>query len=602
MAIRFPGESPTILHPPTHRDLDFPGEVKILTPYSRSGVDEARVDTHHRAPGDSRPNRPASPFPFLHLPIELQQAVAAQLQADPATLASVRAIEGLRVANREVRAIIEGDAGTQFKHSINRKLINAVNGLPAVDPSLCSVAVLQLVKPAKRQEALKRAFLIQTHEEPLQALTDWAARLPALSEAERHALVSFATGPQDPDLEEQTADLIGHMGTGLHVLNPGQHQALVNTILRLGGDGRSLAILHFGEGLKALDPPLRNELVQATLAMEDADWSSQAICGLAKGMDALTAPQCTALAKAALSIQNQTFLADAITAIGPHLGLLQPEERALVISKAFSLNNPNEQQACINAITQGLANVDHRAFPEVLAQLRSNVSTLPEQARANFIHWCGTGLAPLEKGSAGHGLYQALFEDALAIGDVAHKSHAIAGLANGLPALSTYGRGQLVSATLTVGNEEDKCDALAALLKNHASLTDDQQSDVFEALLALSDTHRSIAIRSLGSSAGFLTPAQREQLVASTLALDDELEKSWAIAGLGKASTHLTDSQKDQLIDATANMADDESKASAIEGLASMGGARRVRVIDCALTLSTAHQINAFNALAEHMA
>lgn len=635
MAIQFPGGR-TILHPPTNQDHGSAGEVNRLPPDAGTKKTTTVAATKHRAPGTPRPAVPISPFRLADLPVELQEAVSREVQANRNMLQGARTIEALMAANKHMCAIIVNDTKNVSRRELNKKIFDAVHGLPLESLSTCALSTLQLVNPTRRREALNMALSDHHDVHKLGALVEWASRLPALSKAERKALVDFAITFDEPYLEAYIGDMIGSMGSGLHVLDPEQHRDLVDTILKMENDAKSLAILHFGKGLHSLHDDMKKALFNATLLLEDADHSRNAICGLAQQPNALKPSQYTRLAQAALTIEDEEFLTDTLHALGPHLASMHPAEQNSLIEAAFSLTDLDGRARVISELTHSLVKFDNTQYTEVLAQLTSKTAHFTDQYRAGFIYACGAQLKSLPPPTDDR-VHHNLVNDALAIPTQAHLSRAIEGLANGLPHLNSRDRDRLVSATLALTAEEHRRDALTGLIKNQECLTEDQHTSLFEAMMEMNDEDKAIGISNLGTAIGSLTLPQRDQLVTVTLAMEDETEKSWAmanltkaiahlndsqrsklvdaavtmeneanqaeaIASLGRGNAHLTDSQRDVLVNATSNMNDEETKTQAIEGLASIQGKHRGPLIDCAQTLSIDNHLKALHALTEHMA
>lgn len=561
----------------------------------------------HQSPENSRPAMPM-PCWFMNIPIELQQMVAREVLRDPNKIRRATNMEALLATNKSIKKNLEYNAknatanATARKHTMDKTVLKEIYNLLPTQLSTAPVSTLQLLKATKRMEALNMALSETDEEERLTILSNWAQRLPALSEDEQKKLINFASEFEDPDFEDHIADLIGNMGSGLHVLDSDQHTALVEKILDMEGSGQGRAILGFGEGLHSLDADLKRVLINATFYIENDEHLSDAICGLAKGFDALTPIQCTDLAKAALTIQNETFFADALRALGPYLALLQPTEQNALIHGACNLPDPDKRSSAINALTKSLTKLENNQYIDLLRDLGLVAANISEKHEASFIYSCGTELKASDDPNHKH-LHNALVIEALAMPEEEHRSYAIAGLAAALPILDISDRALLVTATLKLTSEQHKATALTGLLENQNNLTNDQKASLFDAMLNLPNRNKATAIFKLSTTAvGLFDLSQREHLITATLAMNNETYKSRAIAGLGKGSAHLTDSQIEQLVDATSSLADEKNMTRAIIGLAGIQGKQRESLIKCFEDeLSGKNKIKAIHALAEHI-
>lgn len=603
MAIQFPGGRPLVLplsnQQAEHSSLD-------ATP----AVATSAVEAQHQAPRGTRSTAAMLHFRMLDLPLELQQEVTRIVQADPDRIQGVSSMDALMVTCHSLREVINKDVTTQLKYKMNKKIILAVRRLPLASLSTCPPSTLKLVAATKKIEALDQAF----SDLDMKMLNNWANRLPALGKEQYKKFFDFLENNEHRLSDEHLSKFIGNMGSGFNVLSHEQHESLISMIANMDEYDQSVAIFGFGEGLHSLHEDLRQFLFHTTLHINDAQSLSIAICGMAKGFGALVPFQRTQLVKAALSIEDEELLAEdeelfaellanVLAALGPHLGLLESAEQDSMIGAAVSLTNPDNRTRVIGALTHSLAKCDDNQKINIYAKLRSKISesSLTDRNKAEFIHMCGKELKSLEH-SEGARVYQELVNDTFSILSGADRSYAIRGVADGLHFLSAYDKDRLVlDAVVPAENEEDKRDALTGLIKNQKYLTDEQQSAVFEAMLKTTNENKAIIIADLGASIGLLTPSQRQELVAATLAMDNELDKMYAMSGLGKAIKSLTDSQIGGLVDAALGMKDKGNKTEAIKALAGIQGRHRDRLIDGIETLSTDSQIEVLNALAEHL-
>jgi hypothetical protein len=180
-----------------------------------------------------------------------------------------------------------------------------------------------------------------------------------------------------------------------------------------------------------------------------------------------------------------------------------------------------------------------------------------------------------------------------------------------------------------LSNPYYKDTALAAVGAGWSVYTPDQQSDLFEAVLAMLTpndavgdrimamsglgmvlehigeaqrtelVNKSLALEAPISKAGaitclsprlhVLTPPQRNAFVTHTLKMDSE-SAGWAICGLGVRSDCLTVRQRNDLVDYTLQMPPDSTQVAALKGLAEgfefLTPSQRIQLVEAAVILA----------------
>jgi hypothetical protein len=601
MAIQFPGGR-TIPYFSTDQSADISGKASTYTaPHPSQG--SAKEAPCQRASGDARSTAAMCTFRLASLPPELQVIVGHYVAANPNKRESARSVNALMLANKQLRSILQADTNLQNDCKIIKKILSAVDHLPLECLSDRPLSILHLLSKKIISEALDECLDYEDDEDKIEALANWASKLPALDDADQERVIKLVLTGRYHDVIE-LSNFISRMGAGLHAIDPKYHKSLVARILSMNENSRSRTLNGFGQALPSLHDDLKKALVHAALAIQpgrDNNYKSLAIQGLAKGLEALKPSQCAELAHAALNLVVQEQKSYAIEAFGPHLALFEPAEQKSLITAALSFVDSEDKARAIGGLSRGLGKLNAIRYGDVLTQLRSVAAGLPDPYKVKFISQCGEGLQPSEDPLV-EAQRQGLVIDTLSMAREANKSHAIEGLGAGLHALNAGNRGTLVTAALQLTDQANKCAAITGLLKHGLALIEGQRDQLFDAMLELPELEKSRAIANLGSAAGLLTPKQRGLLVGATLALSTEDRKSEAIAGLGKAISALTGDEGDKLVSATLSMRSPANKTKAIEGLARITGIRREHLIDGALTLPLGYRVVALDALVENMA
>jgi hypothetical protein len=347
-----------------------------------------------------------------------QAAVGLQDEAHRAVAISNLAVGGLQHLQEKERRHVVGMLGQMSGANVVAALEGFGQSLGALDKELQThvvFAVHQLTDPAQQEAALRHLSAGYAHLDPeLQQLLASMAFNLAQNDPDSHAMSAlcgafehvavpvrnalFDQAAQKPDPEARAAALAG-FAPALQHLDPDQRNAVVDALkssadpMRLfTAQGAATEAGRFPppwQGLQPLDDTRRGELVALATG---PDKSATSLRAMASGMPWLKQPQRDAVFNAVFEL-DAAQRAQVWAGIGPVVEKLTPSQK-------------------------------ERMVADIAGQLQG-----ADQAAA--VAGAGAGLAHLAKGEQ-----QALLDTLKGLDDPVHRSQAMAGLADGWPAVA----------------------------------------------------------------------------------------------------------------------------------------------------------------------
>ncbi|HET9645711.1 MAG TPA: hypothetical protein VFP68_20675 [Burkholderiaceae bacterium] len=391
-------------------------------------------------------------------------------------------------------------------------------------------------------------------EQVTRSMNGLARILPLLSPRHRERLVHLASTMRD-------GSAMGQLSRQIAYLDRGQRNRLVKAAIAIvGQSGWADALAGLGEAMTQLDEKQRKGLIAHVIGIDNDDRAKATGIGhLARGFASFEPEDRRRLVETAVIIDDQLCRAYAISRIADQMAHLNATERTLSVECTFQMDDVDARACALSALANAMDHLDAAQHEQIFEGI-TNIAN--EWAAAGALKALCRRLAHLNGSQR-----QTILDRVIAMGDEGNQGEALSGV--DMAALDSPQRDRVIAAVERMADAEARSGALAGLIGEAKHLSLAQRERLVAASIALDDFSRSDVLGFVPIA--HLSAPQVDRLIAAAAEINHEEGRGKALSNLASQTPDLSSAQVDLLLEAISHISNENQKADALGSMVKHG-------------------------------